>query len=238
MYNGIKQNTSSSKSGIIKNNGDNEAVKRNNLGNVQWLGKIILKPTTGEVDEDNSIWYTGDAQWLGYDISGKVWSPRFCVFKNMTYGLRALFLNMNSQILKGNNTIEKLIQVWAPPHENDTKNYIIQVAKNANVNKDTYILNSIIDKRSSNKEVWNNHTVINQLENLKDGDLAIIFDCGTNDFFFDVNNNLHAELLKRGISHDYITRPGVHDGKYWNNSIEYQWHYFCKFFKGYRNNKQ
>lgn len=150
---GIKQNTSSSKSGIIKNNGDNEAVKRNNLGNVQWLGKIILKPTTGEVDEDNSIWYTGDAQWLGYDISGKVWSPRFCVFKNMTYGLRALFLNMNSQILKGNNTIEKLIQVWAPPHENDTKNYIIQVAKNANVNKDTYILNSIIDKRSSNKEV-------------------------------------------------------------------------------------
>ncbi len=103
---------------------------------------------------------------------------------------------------------------------------------------DNWEMKKQLGELSSNKEVWNNHTVINQLENLKDGDLAIIFDCGTNDFFFDVNNNLHAELLKRGISHDYITRPGVHDGKYWNNSIEYQWHYFCKFFKGYRNNKQ
>lgn len=87
---------------------------------------------------------------------------------------------------------------------------------------------------NSNKEIWNNHTVINQLDKIKNGELAIIFDCGTSDFFFEVNNNLHAELLKRGIDHDYIARPGVHDGKYWNNSIEYQWHYFCKFFKGYR----
>lgn len=90
---------------------------------------------------------------------------------------------------------------------------------------------------NSNRKVWDNHTVINQLDKLKNGELSIIFDCGTSDFFFEVNNNLHMELLKRGINHDYITRPGVHDGNYWNNSIEYQWHYFCKFFKGYRNNK-
>ena len=87
---------------------------------------------------------------------------------------------------------------------------------------------------NSNMDVWNNHTVINQLDKIKNGDLAIIFDCGSGDFFFEVNNNLHEELLKRGIDHDYITRAGVHNGKYWNNSIEYQWHYFCKFFKGYR----
>lgn len=89
---------------------------------------------------------------------------------------------------------------------------------------------------SSNQEIWNSHTVINQLDKISNGDLSIIFDCGTGDFFFNVNNNLHAELLKRGISHDYIARPGVHNNQYWNNSIEYQWHYFCKFFKGYRNN--
>lgn len=91
-----------------------------------------------------------------------------------------------------------------------------------------------LGERDENKELWDKHTVINQLDKINNGDLAIIFDCGTNDFFFEVNNNLHAELLKRGISHDYITRPGIHDGKYWNNSIEYQWLYFCKFFKGYR----
>lgn len=91
-----------------------------------------------------------------------------------------------------------------------------------------------LGERDTNKEVWDNHTVITQLDKINNGDLTIIFDCGTSDFFFEVNNNLHAELLKRGINHDYITRPGAHDGKYWNNSIEYQWLYFSKFFKGYK----
>ena len=32
------------------------------------------------------------------------------------------------------------------------------------------------------------------------------------------------------LDHDYIVRPGVHDGLYWNNSIDYQWLFFKKFF--------
>ena len=85
-----------------------------------------------------------------------------------------------------------------------------------------------------NKDTWNKHTVITQLDKIKNGDLAIVFDCGTDDFFFEVNNNLHTELLKRGIFHDYIVRPGKHNGTYWNNSIDFQWVFFCKFFNGYR----
>ena len=92
-----------------------------------------------------------------------------------------------------------------------------------------------LGERDINKDVWNKHTVITQLDKISNGDLAIIFDCGTSDFFFEVNNNLHKELLNKGIGHDYITRPGAHNNKYWNNSIEYQWHYFNKFFKGYKN---
>lgn len=83
----------------------------------------------------------------------------------------------------------------------------------------------------NNKELWDNHTVITQLDKIKNGDLAIIFDCGTGDFFFEVNNNLHNELIKRGINHDYIVRPGKHNNTYWNNSIDYQWLFFNKFFK-------
>lgn len=81
-----------------------------------------------------------------------------------------------------------------------------------------------------NNEVWDNYTVITQLDKIKNGDLAIIIDCGTDDFFYEVNNNLHNELLKRGIYHDYIVRPGRHNNIYWNNSIDYQWVFFCKFF--------
>ena len=33
---------------------------------------------------------------------------------------------------------------------------------------------------------------------IADGDLAIVIDCGYDDFFFGVNNDFHAELLRRG----------------------------------------
>lgn len=46
-----------------------------------------------------------------------------------------------------------------------------------------------------------------------------------------MNRQLHEKLLKRGIAHDYIVRPGAHNLKYWNNSIEYQWLFFHRFFE-------
>ena len=87
---------------------------------------------------------------------------------------------------------------------------------------------------SKNKSRWDAHTVMTQLDKIKNKDLAIIFDCGTDDFFFKVNCKLHEELMNRGIYHDYIARPGKHNLVYWNNSIEYQWLFFKKFFEGYR----
>lgn len=87
-----------------------------------------------------------------------------------------------------------------------------------------------LGEQITNKELWNDHTVMTQLDKIKNGNLAIIIDCGTDDFFFDVNNKLHEELLKRKISHDYIVRSGAHNRSYWNNSIEYQWLFFNNFF--------
>ena len=58
----------------------------------------------------------------------------------------------------------------------------------------------------SNKEVWDNHTVINQIDKIENGDLAIIVDCGEDDFFLNVNKDLHNRLLERKIDHDFITR--------------------------------
>lgn len=81
-----------------------------------------------------------------------------------------------------------------------------------------------------NKEVWDNHTVINQLDKLQKGDLAIIVDCGIEDFFLEVNNNLHRELWARNLDHDYTIRPGRHDFAYWANAVEYQFLFFCRYF--------
>lgn len=82
-----------------------------------------------------------------------------------------------------------------------------------------------------NKAVWDAHTVVNQLDKLTNGDLALIIDCGEADFFLEVNKSLHHRLLARDIDHDFILRPGGHNRTYWNNSIDYQILFFDKFFK-------
>lgn len=82
----------------------------------------------------------------------------------------------------------------------------------------------------SNKDVWDSHTVVNQLDKIQNGDLALIIDCGEADFFLEVNKQLHQLLLDRKIDHDFITRPGGHTSTYWNNSIDYHLLFFDKFF--------
>lgn len=79
-------------------------------------------------------------------------------------------------------------------------------------------------------ENWEKNTVINMLHLLTPGALALIIDCGTGDFFYTVNKNLHEKLVERNIPHDFISRPGVHDMKYWSNAVDYQLLYFAKFF--------
>ncbi|QIP12110.1 esterase family protein [Spirosoma aureum] len=79
-------------------------------------------------------------------------------------------------------------------------------------------------------ERWEQNTVINLLHLLTPGALSLIIDCGSEDFFFRVNNNLHEKLLERNIAHDYITRPGGHNWAYWNNAVNYQLLFMRQYF--------
>lgn len=81
-----------------------------------------------------------------------------------------------------------------------------------------------------NQEKWNQHTVINLIETIKDKQLNINVCCGVDDFFMDVNNAFHAKLLEHNIQHDYTVRPGKHDRAYWNNAIDYHLLFFQKVF--------
>ena len=92
-------------------------------------------------------------------------------------------------------------------------------------------MNKQLGEYAANRKRWDEHTAINQIDKIENGDLAIIFDCGESDFFLEVNKELHQRLLGRGIDHDFITRPGTHNNTYWNNSIDYQILFFEKFFR-------
>lgn len=87
-----------------------------------------------------------------------------------------------------------------------------------------------LGKYSEYSDRWEQYTVINLLHLIEPKSLSIIIDCGTEDFFYDVNQQLHNQLLYRKIPHDYITRPGGHTWPYWENAVKYQLLFFHNYF--------
>lgn len=84
---------------------------------------------------------------------------------------------------------------------------------------------------AANQDHWEKNTIVNMVHLLTPGKVALIIDCGTDDFFYKVNVNLHELLLERNIQHDFISKPGAHNWAYWNEAIKYQLLYFEEFFE-------
>lgn len=81
-----------------------------------------------------------------------------------------------------------------------------------------------------NKKVWDEYTVITHIELLKPYGTPIILDCGQDDFFIGVNEELHKKMLDLGMQHTYTTSPGVHNRVYWRKSIDSHLKFFDEFF--------
>jgi S-formylglutathione hydrolase FrmB len=99
-----------------------------------------------------------------------------------------------------------------------------------NASRQKYDISKRIGDTVTYADNWKRYAVINIIDNQPSAPLAIIVDCGTEDFFYDINKNLHQKLLRLGIAHDYIERPGKHDWVYWQNAVGYQLLYFHKYF--------
>lgn len=98
--------------------------------------------------------------------------------------------------------------------------------------REKWKMKKALGEYGANPELWRSHTVINLVPTLTPGQNNIIFDCGSDDFFAQVNSDLHDAMLKAKIPHDYISRPGGHSNAYWANSLPYQLMYFkTKFVK-------
>lgn len=91
-------------------------------------------------------------------------------------------------------------------------------------------MGKLLGEYAEQPEHWEKSTVINLLNLLTPNSLALIIDCGTDDFFFKVNENLHQQLLYRNIPHDYITRPGGHTWPYWRNAVKFQMLFMSDYF--------
>ncbi len=91
-------------------------------------------------------------------------------------------------------------------------------------------LQNLLGDPQVNKEAWENSNVTNLAKDLENGVLNITFDCGVDDFFYEINNNLHQLLLDNKVDHDYTVRPGGHSHPYWRNSIDYHILFFTNQF--------
>jgi S-formylglutathione hydrolase FrmB len=81
---------------------------------------------------------------------------------------------------------------------------------------------------------WKRYTVIHLIDNPPTQPLGMLVDCGTKDFYYEVNRQLHQKLLRLGIAHDYVERPGQHDWSYWQNAVPYHLLFFRRFFDNRR----
>lgn len=96
---------------------------------------------------------------------------------------------------------------------------------------DKWCLKDCLGPIDKGRELWDRNTVMAQLPLLKDGSLCLIIDCGTEDFFYNVNEALHARLRELGIRHEYTTRPGRHDWEYWKRSLRDHLLFFHDYFR-------
>lgn len=77
---------------------------------------------------------------------------------------------------------------------------------------------------------WEEYSVKGVVKKPSEFPLKIIIDCGTEDFFYDINKALHKQLLQLKVKHEYIERPGGHTWQYWANAVPYQLLFFQRFF--------
>jgi S-formylglutathione hydrolase FrmB len=69
---------------------------------------------------------------------------------------------------------------------------------------------------------WRAHDPTTLAAQLKDGELAIYLDCGTEDMFRfqDSGQHLHDVLTARGVAHEWYLGPGKHDFSFWGDRID------------------
>lgn len=100
--------------------------------------KQVIIPLGIRNNNPLNLVYSKKNNWHG-QLPGQ--KGRFCAFTDMLWGFRAAAMTLKSYITKYNRkTIREIINAWAPPCENDTRNYAKFVADTSNVGIDEPIV--------------------------------------------------------------------------------------------------
>ena len=80
-------------------------------------------------------------------------------------------------------------------------------------------------------ENWEKNTVLELAKNLKDGELAISVDCGSEDFFVGLNRDFKKLLNDKKVKFSYQEHLGAHNWSNWQKAIVRQLPFIMKNFE-------
>lgn len=83
---------------------------------------------------------------------------------------------------------------------------------------------------TGNRQRYYDYSIMKEMEQYPKDSLAIIMDCGTEDFILKMSRAVHTKMLALKIPHDYTERPGGHDWNYWRTALQFQLMYFRNYF--------
>ncbi|MDQ8005075.1 MAG: alpha/beta hydrolase family protein [Pedobacter sp.] len=89
-----------------------------------------------------------------------------------------------------------------------------------------YGLSNLLGNPSSEDPMWDAYSVVPNIHKLKGISKPFIFDCGSDDFFYDYNNELKQKCDEFKLKATYISQPGAHNRAYWSKSIRQQFEFF------------
>ncbi|SFT85528.1 S-formylglutathione hydrolase FrmB [Algoriphagus locisalis] len=68
---------------------------------------------------------------------------------------------------------------------------------------------------------FSTYTAVGLVDKMKENGIALLMDCGVDDFLLETNRQMHQLLLENGTEHEYTERPGAHTWEYWTNALPY-----------------
>jgi S-formylglutathione hydrolase FrmB len=78
---------------------------------------------------------------------------------------------------------------------------------------------------------FNSFTAVGYVDQMKKNEIALLIDCGVDDFLISTNRQIHQLLLENGTPHEYIERPGAHTWQYWTEALPVHLLYMDKYLK-------
>jgi S-formylglutathione hydrolase FrmB len=78
---------------------------------------------------------------------------------------------------------------------------------------------------------FNPYTAVGLVDKIKINKLALIIDCGVDDFLIETNRQIHQLLVANGVAHEYIERPGAHTWQYWTEALPVHLFFMNKYLQ-------